>query len=242
MPKLHYPVIKKKSSLMMIKNLKLTTRQNRKQLFNLVQVPLPDISIRMILDLELAMDQSQMDKFIFLNKNSVMSRNKRPFSLVAISKVLSVWLIQLLQRRMWNQFSMKWWTKNYWKITFSLSTWPQSKLKEQVLNQTWLSAIMIKRSLREIWTGMMLNTNICMVLNLMIFYSMVNQQMYVKTDQKINLASLPLILVHPSCQYQNSLPKISSSMVFQLLNSLRDARVLRNLVTCPLLLVENNIH
>jgi hypothetical protein len=51
-----------------------------------------------------------------------------------------------------------------------------------------------------------------------------------------------LILVHPSCQYQNSLPKISSSMVFQLLNSLRDARVLRNLVTCPLLLVENNIH
>jgi hypothetical protein len=54
-----------------------------------------------------AMDPHHLDKSTLKTKNSVMSRSKRLSLPEATSRLLSVWLTQLLLRKELPQFSMK---------------------------------------------------------------------------------------------------------------------------------------
>lgn len=159
---------------------------------------------------------NQVDRFISKIKSSVTLKNKRLSLPDQISKLLLVWLIQNSQKKVWNQFSMKWLTKNCLRTTCSHSIWHQSKQKIKDLNLTWLLVTTIKKNSREICTGTQFNTNICMVLNLMILRSMASQLKSVKIDQLVKTALLPSILVLPSCLYQHLLLRSLLNKVFQL--------------------------
>lgn len=151
-------------------------------------------------------------KFLSRTRSLVMLRSKRLFSLVLTSSRSLVWLIQLLLKKVSLQFLMRWWTKSCFKTIFSLSTWPQSKLKELELNQTWLSVIMTKRNSRVRCTGTMSSLNTCMVSNLMILNSMENLLVFAQLEKNAwSLSILELLL----CQFQSGHLKTSLKMVSQ---------------------------
>jgi len=81
-------------------------RQSKRLTLPLDQDLLLDISTPMILEWAHVMENHQV-KFILNNKSLEMLRPKRQFSQALTSKLLLVWLTQLLLKRMLLQFSMK---------------------------------------------------------------------------------------------------------------------------------------
>jgi len=81
-------------------------RQSKRLTLPLDQDLLLDISTPMISEWAHVMENHQV-KFILNNKSSEMLRPKRQFSQALTSKLLLVWLTQLLLKRTLLQFSMK---------------------------------------------------------------------------------------------------------------------------------------
>ena len=186
--------------------IKMLLQHTRKQIKKLISLLVQDLyrvlSIQMTWELDHA-TENQVDKFILKIKSLETLKNKKQFLKVTTSNQLLVWPIQLLLKKEWNQFLMKWSTNIFWKLIFLRSIWHQSKQKPLETNQTLLLVTMIKKNLMVKFTGIQLNINICLVCILKTFFSMESHQIFV-VKKTANIDACLLLIQEPlSCQCQN---------------------------------------
>ena len=109
---------KLRSSSHMMTELLLAARKLSKEQWLLLDLEsLVDTFTLMILGLGNVMAMIRMVKYILKTKNSVMLSHRKLYLLDLTLRELLAWHTQLLQRKMWSLFLIRWWINHWWKVT-----------------------------------------------------------------------------------------------------------------------------
>jgi len=169
-----------------------------------------------------------------------MSRNSTLFSPDLTSRLSWDWLTQPLPREESPQYSMRWSNKNFFRATFSLSTWLPSRTKRNtVSSQIWPSVTLTRQNSMVTFTGMTSTSNTCSVSSSTISKLTESRCKFARRSHRA--AWSPSTQEPPSCRFQPLLSTQWLNKRCQLLTLSSSARTKHNSVISPLSLVERII-